>query len=81
MNIDVKTVGPACSDVTVTVRRDDLIALAKAAAEAADEIEAEVMDRYPSREHQPVQERRYWRDMQQVIELRKHVDAIIEING
>ncbi|MEM8973967.1 MAG: hypothetical protein AAGD43_18045 [Pseudomonadota bacterium] len=50
------------------------------AAVCADELEALINDQYSSREEQPVQQRRYDRDMQIVRDLRETIDALSEID-
>ena len=56
---EVLTVGA----VTIEVPLDELRRILELAQEATDEIEAEASARYPSRIEQPVQQRRFDRDM------------------
>jgi hypothetical protein len=75
--LEIRSVGPACADVCVTVRRDDLLQLASLAIAAADEIEVTVNAEYPSRNEQDVQYRRHRRDMQIVKDLRGAIETIV----
>lgn len=70
----VNDVAPVCKPVPV----EWLEQLLRKAGECADEIEAEVNARYPSRGEQPVAARRYKRDMALVTEMR---DAIALVRG
>lgn len=53
-----------------SVPLDDMTELMSAAWECAQDLEAELGDRYSSRDTQPVQQRRYDRDMEPVRRLR-----------
>lgn len=56
--------------VTIEVDLNYFNDLVDAALECADDLEVELQDRYPSRSEQPVQQRRFVRDMQPVLRLR-----------
>lgn len=56
--------------VTRAVVEADLTELMSSAWECAEDLEAEIEAKYPSRNEQPVQERRYHRDMEPVLRFR-----------
>jgi hypothetical protein len=66
--------------VCLSVPLEDLRQLLALAVDAADEIEAELDAKYPSRESQPVQMRRYNRDMTLPNNLRSAVSQIATAN-
>ena len=64
------------SPVIEKVKRDDLRRLIELARECAEDLEAHISDQYQSRAEQPVQARRYERDMSAVRNLRHAISQI-----
>jgi hypothetical protein len=64
--------------VSVDVPLDHLVALMKAAAEAAEELAELANERYPSRHDQPVQMRRFRRDTESAQSIVSAIEAMPE---
>ena len=63
-------------EVKVQVSLTKIRELIVAAQECADDLQTELEDQYPSRNEQPVQMRRFSRDMQVVDRLKRAVQAV-----
>jgi hypothetical protein len=68
--------GATMSPVTVQVQLDELRELITAAQECADDLQNEIERQYPSRLDQPVQMRRFCRDMAIVERARRSIQAV-----
>jgi hypothetical protein len=64
------------SPVTVKVQLDELRELITAAQECADDLQSEIEARFPSRLEQPVQMRRFCRDMAAVERAKRAIQAV-----
>jgi hypothetical protein len=62
--------------VTIHLPLANLLALARAAKECAEDLEADIDARYPARAEQPVQARRHERDMSPVKRAKEALSAL-----
>lgn len=62
--------------IVTQVPLDDLVALCKKARECAQDLAAELQGRYPARDEQPVQKRRFDRDYQIVTDTFAAIDRL-----
>lgn len=78
---EITVFAPSDDQVMVMLPRDEAKRLVNLAWHCSEELEVELNDRYSSRDEQPVQMRRYQRDMGIVLELRNVIERLSEMQG